>query len=342
MSTSEHRDESTDEEEDDEDSGTLPDVSFQDLECLDVDIGAGVSFRRTLDGDIIPGSMTPFGPGQEAIIDRAIAAAASATDEGGRRRPRVPPERPPRPEQPIYSWDELLGWSEPPPVPRTSIRERRAAEIVTPRELDNEPDRSTWPTNWETHHDYFLWSCRGTVPVITDHLQAVFAFDPPIEETFVAARLCGINAYKQITFLRNWLPGETHSLQRAEARGVVYEADISHPDVRIGSQLLELVQSNHGSPEYVEPVLPCWAPRHWGRAYDSIVALYLGQPPNMFYRDYHWAFDDGLSLEFIRTRMAQIPHLNLTWRDLYNAKAHRALLLSDDTPRGNVHVSNLI
>ncbi|KAL4868822.1 hypothetical protein BDV12DRAFT_93788 [Aspergillus spectabilis] len=340
MSAPEHRDDSTDEEEDDEIGGLL-EVSFQFLECLDVDTGVGVSFRRSQEGDIVPGSLTPFGPGPEAVLDRAIAAAASATDEGGRRRPRVPPERPPRPEQPIFTWDELVGWTEPPPESSSVARERQAAELATPRELDNEPDRETWPANWETHHDYFLWACRGTVPVITDHLQAVFAFDPPIDETFVAARLCGVNAYKQMTFLAQWLPGETHSLQRAEARGVVYEADISHPNVRMGSQLLDMKQSDHGSNEYIEPVVPCWAPRHWGRTYDSILALYLGEPPSRFHHDYNWAFDDGLSIEFIRIRMAQIPHLNLNWPDIHNAKAHRALLLTDDTPGDNAHASHL-
>ncbi|KAL4881445.1 hypothetical protein BJY04DRAFT_58399 [Aspergillus karnatakaensis] len=341
MSAPEDRDTVIDEEEQDDIEGLL-EVSFHFLNCLESDVAdVGVSFRRSQDGDIVPGSMVPFGSSREDVLESAITAAASATDERGRRRRRVPPIRPPRPQQPILTWDEIR-WPGRPVAAFIVAREREASEIATPRELDNEPDRSTWPITWDTHHDYFLWACRGTVTVITDHLQAIFALDPPIEETFVAARLGGVNAFKQMTFLRKWLPGETHSLQRAEARGVVYEADISHPDVRMGSQLLDLEQLNPGNEDYKEPVLPCWCPRNWGRTYDSLIALYLGEHPDKFLREYNWAFENSLNAEFVRIRMAQIPHLNLTWQDLSSAQAHRALLLANDIPGDDAHAMHLI
>ncbi|KAL3463191.1 hypothetical protein BJX64DRAFT_129828 [Aspergillus heterothallicus] len=279
----------------------------------------------------------PYGVDHPEIVDIGFESAAtraavlssltgdrSFVAEGGeRRRPRLPPVRPPRPSAEIPSWDEIFGG-------RHEIleRERRAAEITTPRHLDTEPDQSTWPTKWDTHHDYFLWSCRGNVRVITDHLQAVFAFDPPIEETFVAARLGGVNAYKQLTFLRKYLPGETHSQQLAEARGVLYEADISNPDIRWGTQKLDVQQWNPGDFEYMDPVMPCWAPPNWKRSDDAFAAMYIGDHPSKLQREYGWVFSDTPSLEFIRIRMAQIPHLNLSWGELKAAKLHREVLVN--------------
>ncbi|KAL4921574.1 hypothetical protein BDW62DRAFT_113070 [Aspergillus aurantiobrunneus] len=333
MSSPERGNDSPGEEQESDNEGNM-EVTFHYVDCLDSEEHMGVTLRRNRDGDIIPGTVAPFVGNEQSTIDRAITAASIATGVE-RRRPRISPVRPPRPPRPIRTWDELpfTPWMS--PIEREM--ERYAAEIV-PRELDDEPDRSTWPNGWDTHHDYFLWTCRGTVSVITDHLQAAFRFDPPIEETFVADRLCGINAYKQMTFLLKYLPGETHSLQRAEARCVVYEADISHPEVRMGTQKLDVTQLDPENPQYLEPILPCWAPHHWSRADDAFAAMYLGEHPVVFQREYGWALDDMPSIEFIRIRMAQIPHLNLTWRELQAAKSRRDLLVhtypSDYPDRG--------
>ncbi|KAL2808716.1 hypothetical protein BJX63DRAFT_424392 [Aspergillus granulosus] len=322
MSTPEYHDTSSDESE----TGDFLDVTPQFLCCLQSEVNvAGLAFRRSRTADVIPGVMSPlsisfpFGGDQPELVDMALESATS----GDRRRPQLPPVRPPRPPAEISSWDEIFR-------ERYEIleRERRAAEIISPRHLDIEPNQATWPTNWDTHHDYFLWSCRGNVQIIADHLQAVFAFDPPIEETFVAARLGGVNAYKQLTFLRKYLPGETHSQQLAEARGVLYEADISNPDVRWGTQKLDLKQWNPGDFEYMDPVMPCWAPPNWTRADDAFAAMYIGDHPSVFQREYGWAFPDTPSLEFIRIRMAQIPYLNLSWGNLKAAKRRRDVLIN--------------
>jgi len=295
--------------------GTL-DVTIHQMNCL-LDEVTGFSVRRNGDGDVVPGSMSTFEADQESI-ERAVEAAANATGAHRRRR-RLTPVRPPRSPRPIHTWDELVQM-----LPISHIeRERLAAEIPSARELDNELDPSTSPSAWEPYIEYFLWACRGNVPLITDHLQAIFGFNPPIDETDVAARLGGVNAYKQITFLRKYLPGETHSLQRAEARGVIYEADIAHPDVRMGSQILDLRQLDSGHPEYVQPILPCWAPRSWNRKDDAFAALYLGEHPAVFQREYSWTLSDIPSIEFISIRMAQIPHLNLSWAELEAAKERR-------------------
>ncbi|KAL4956958.1 hypothetical protein BDW69DRAFT_192009 [Aspergillus filifer] len=291
-------------------------------DCLDPDEPYfGLILYRNPDGDILPGSSTHTFFEQDPVLESATAA---------RRRRRIPPERPPRSPQPIQTWEELAqsSWVSP------RERERHAAEIVSRPELDDEPDPSTWPNKWSTYHDYFLWTCRGTVEIITDHLQAVFRFKPPIEETFVAARLGGINAYKQMTFLRKYVPGEVHTLQRAEARAVIYEADISHPDVRWGTHEIDMKQPNYGSPEYVEPILPCWAPSEWSRADDAFAAMYLGKDPVLFRREYGWAFAETPSIEFIGIRMAQIPHLNLTWMELQAAKSRHDFL--QDHPSSNM------
>ncbi|KAL2857788.1 hypothetical protein BJY01DRAFT_242206 [Aspergillus pseudoustus] len=341
MSTPEYHDDSLSDESEIED---VLDITLRFLRCLQSggDV-AGLAFRRLRTADVSPESISalaipfPSGDDQPEVVDIAFESAASratalnphtrpepSVEEGGsRRRPRLPPVRPPRPPAEIRSWDELFGGRH-----ETLERERRAAEIASPHHLDIEPDQTTWPTNWDTHHDYFLWSCRGSVQVITDHLQGIFAFDPPIEETFVAARLGGVNAYKQLTFLRKYLPGETHSQQLAEARGVLYEADISNPDIRWGTQKLEIKQWNPGDFEYRDPVVPCWAPPNWTRADDAFAAMYIGDHPSKFQREYGWVFSDTPSLEFIRIRMAQIPHLNLSWGELKAAKLHREILVN--------------
>ncbi|KAL4821659.1 hypothetical protein BDW67DRAFT_1225 [Aspergillus spinulosporus] len=323
MSVSERHNDLTGEEHESENGESL-EVTFHYADCFDRDEAGymGVTLRRDRGGDIISGSATPFfRANNEMIMQRAISAAVDAT-ENGSRRSRVPPERPPRSPLPILSWDRLVR------LESNIEREREAAEIASPRELDNEPNQSTWPRNWDTHHDYFLWTCRGTVDVITEHLQAIFRFEPAIDETFVAARLCGVNAYRQLTFLQKYLPGEVHSLQRAEARGIIYEADISHPDIRMGSQNLELEQLDAGDPKYIAPVLPCWAPPNWGRADDAFAALYLGEDPIVFQREYGWACTEMPTIEFISIRMAQIPHLNLNWMELQAAKSRHDILVT--------------
>ncbi|KAL2828724.1 hypothetical protein BDW59DRAFT_43173 [Aspergillus cavernicola] len=322
-----------DEDEESENEGTL-EVTFHYLDCFDLDEPVGVERRRNRDGEIVPSPMGPFGLDIELTIDRAIAAAGinvAAADR--RRRPRIPPVRPPRPPRPIYAWDELVGGGNTGSLVAELLErelrlERQAAEIVSPRDIDDEPDPTTWPTNWGIHHDYFLWACRGSVTVITDHIQAVFAFNPPIEERFVSARLGGVNAYKQLTFLSKHLPGETHSMQRAVARGVLYEADISDPDVRDGIKKLDVKQAKSGTLEYIEPILPCWAPHNWNRADDAFAAMYIGDHPNVFLREYGFVFREPPSDEFVRIRMAQIPHLNLSWTELMAAQSRRQLLSS--------------
>lgn len=302
-------------------NGRTLEVTFHTTDDdLDAEGHRGVILRRNSDGDIIPGSAVPFGEHEieQESIERAVSAAAEATGDE-MRRPRLEPIRSPRPTEPIHTWDELAE--------KLFIdAERKAAEMPLPPELDNEPDRATWPSGWERHHDYFLWACRGNVTVITDHLQAVFCFDPPIEETFVAARLSGINAFRQITFLQKYLPSETHTLERAKARGVLYEANISYPDVRMGIQKLETQQPSPGSPEYIEPILPCWAPSDWKRIDDAFAAMFLGEDPAVLIDQYGFVFEEPLSVEFVRIRMSQLPYLNITWEELQDAKKRRKFL----------------
>lgn len=66
---------------------------------------------------------------------------------------------------------------------------------------NNEPPYPNQPANWDEHHEYFLWACRGAVPIITDHLQAIFQFSPPLLRSFVRAKLNN-NAKRQFEFLQ--------------------------------------------------------------------------------------------------------------------------------------------
>ncbi|KAI9036846.1 uncharacterized protein KD926_001234 [Aspergillus affinis] len=220
------------------------------------------------------------------------------------------------------------GRRSPSPTPRER-EERRAEEVaVLPVHLDNEPRRDTWPVGWELHHDYYLWACRGTVVDIAEHLQVVFDFNPPIQESFVADRLNGVNAFRQLTYLQTYFPGETHSMQRALARGIIYEAGIDHVEIRGGFQELEVEQEDPSNYEYREPTCPGFGPPDWDCRDDAYLALYLGLSPSTFLHDYAWLFPYPICPEFIRLRMAQIPYLDLSSSDLQRQVRRRKRFLS--------------
>lgn len=220
-----------------------------------------------------------------------------------------------------------LGGRSPPPTPREREELRAEQVAIPPVHLDNEPNRDTWPTGWELHHDYYLWACRGTVVDIAEHLQVVFNFGPPIQESFVADRLNGINAFRQLTYLQTYFPGETHSMQRALARGVIYEAGIDHAEVRGGFQEMEIEQDDPGNYEYAEPACPSFQPIDWDCTDDAYLALYLSESPSTFIRDYGWLFPQPICPEFIRLRMAQIPYLDLSSADLQRQVQRRERFL---------------
>lgn len=201
------------------------------------------------------------------------------------------------------------------PVARpTSLHQHFARPVL------HEPPYPNQPADWEPHHEYFLWSCRGTVQVITDHLQAVFEFRPPLLASFVKAKLIN-NASRQFDFLQTYLPGEAHSILRAEARIVLCESGLTDPQVLDGSQPIETQQYSPKDWRYPKPIMPDGRPpfEDWVTIHDCHLFMFLGCHPQVFLRQCRHLFHDPPTDHFMTVRMAQLPFLGLTATDLGNA-----------------------
>ena len=185
---------------------------------------------------------------------------------------------------------------------------------------NNEPPYPNQPANWDEHHEYFLWACRGAVPIITDHLQAIFQFSPPLLRSFVRAKLNN-NAKRQFEFLQAYLPGESHSMQRAEARIVLWEAGLNDPEAQEGSQRMDIPQHCPTDSRYTRPRMPRGQPpfTDWVSMHDSYLLLFLGHHPDVFQRQSSWLFDCQPTDHFVSVRMAQLPFLGISADDINNA-----------------------
>lgn len=79
---------------------------------------------------------------------------------------------------------------------------------------------SQQPHNWQTFHQYFMYSCRGDLAAVTSQLQGQFDFVPEITQAWVGRQLNNTRyIWQQTQFLDVYLPGETGTLSRAAARG---------------------------------------------------------------------------------------------------------------------------
>ena len=205
-----------------------------------------------------------------------------------------------------------------PPIP-TPARRPIHRSFGQPARND-EPPYPNQPANWDEHHEYFLWACRGPVPVITDHLQAIFHFSPPLLRSFVRAKLNN-NAKRQFEFLQAYLPGESHSMQRAEARIVLWEAGLSDPEAQEGSQRMDIPQLCPTDSRYTRPRMPRGQPplTNWVPMHDSYLLLFLGHHPNVFLRQSSWLFDRQPTDHFVSVRMAQLPFLGISADDINDA-----------------------
>ncbi|EAW08045.1 uncharacterized protein ACLA_027700 [Aspergillus clavatus NRRL 1] len=240
------------------------------------------------------------------------------------RRPR--PDRPPNPD--LYLEKALLDESQ-----RWLDTQDRLKAVAGRRLLRKQlfqigaaklpPGQ---PANWDTHCNYILWTSRGTVSMITERLQALFGFDPPLQKSFVAERLNGANAGKHAEFLKEFAPGEAHSIQRAEARFAMHKAKRDDPKVRNGSQVIEVEQFNYDDSRYEKPRRLYNAPVDWNRDDDAILFLYLGQDPRKFLQHYGWVFKGALTDPFIRVRMGQVTHLGFTELELARARERYGII----------------
>ncbi|KAI9934158.1 hypothetical protein ASPWEDRAFT_170214 [Aspergillus wentii DTO 134E9] len=176
---------------------------------------------------------------------------------------------------------------------------------------------------WRLHHDYFLWACRGDVEEIASQMQAVYAFSSPLNPSFIAERLSGPRAFQQISFLLAYLPGETRTLQRAIARGILYEANLIDPEITYGRRLRRLRQFNCRDPRYSPPVMPPDAPPLWRRYFDAFLLMFLGVPPHDIIIKHGWLFPAGLSVDFLRVRLSQLAHIGLSNTEVTRAFEHR-------------------
>lgn len=182
---------------------------------------------------------------------------------------------------------------------------------------NNEPPYSNQPANWDEHHEHFLWACRGAVPIITDHLQATFQFSPPLLRSFVRAKL---NNNAKFEFSQAYLPGESHSMQRAEARIVLWETGLNDPEAQEGSQCMDIPQLCPTDSRYTRPRMPRRQPPFtgWAPIHDSHL-LFLGNHPRVFLRQCSWLFDCQPTDHFVSVRMAQLPFVGFSADDINNA-----------------------
>lgn len=179
------------------------------------------------------------------------------------------------------------------------------------------------PEKWSAHHEYFLLTCNGTVQIIAEHLQEVFKFWPPLQESFVRSKLVN-NARRQLAFLQNYLPGETHSMLRAEARIVLSESDVRDPDVINGRQKVDPMvrQFSMPDPNYPRPKIPPGLPPSevWTQRHDNHLFLFLGDEPEDFLAQCRHLFTAPPTSRFVAVRMAQLPFLGLNVTELNNTK----------------------
>src|SRR5271170_1814424 len=78
---------------------------------------------------------------------------------------------------------------------------------------------SQQPHDWQTFHQYFMYSCRGDLAAVTSQLQGQFDFVPEITQAWVGRQLNNtLYIGEQTQFLDVYLPGETGTQDRVAAR----------------------------------------------------------------------------------------------------------------------------
>jgi len=187
----------------------------------------------------------------------------------------------------------------------------------------DEPVYPNQPETWSPHHEYFLLSCCGTVQTITEHMQQIYKFWPPLQESFVRSKLVN-NAGKQLMFLQRYLPGETHSMLRAESRIILRQSDLTDPNVVNGTQNIDplVKQLDSKDPRYAKPRIPpgLASSEDWSTQHDNYLFLFLGDDPQNFLTRCAYLFNSPPTSSFVAVRMAQLPFLGLDVTELNNTK----------------------
>ena len=158
--------------------------------------------------------------------------------------------------------------------------------------LDTNPDR---PHNWQAFHQYFMYSCRGDITAVTGELQATFDFEPEIKREWVGKQLNEIgNIRKQLEYLERWLPGESGTIDRVQAREQLASLDCSVPDIYDGVNTGQIFDIDPTSDAYTEPVRPADLPPTWTPIIDATLLTVL---PNISTMETFWLDNTGILQE---------------------------------------------
>jgi hypothetical protein len=104
------------------------------------------------------------------------------------------------------------------------------------------------PHEWQTFHQYFMYSCRGDLAAVTSQLQGQFDFVPEITQAWVGRQLNNTLCIEEQTgFLDFYLPGETGTLSRAVARRQMARSGFFIQDTVSSSPLQRVVRDGCSS-----------------------------------------------------------------------------------------------
>ena len=140
-----------------------------------------------------------------------------------------------------------------------------------------------------------MYSCRGEVSAVTSRLQEVFQFEPEVSQIWVGRQLNRAeNIRQQIAYLETYLPGETGTLERAEARLRMVQSGVFIQDVYDGKSAGQVFDIDPTSDAYIEPIPPADLPTRWTPLLDAILLTALPDIPDM---EAFWVENAGILQE---------------------------------------------
>jgi hypothetical protein len=187
-------------------------------------------------------------------------------------------------------------------------------------EMDVDPER---PHNWQKWHQFFMYSCRGDVSEVTSQLQEMFRFVPEISQDWVARQLNKAeNIHEQTEYLQVCLPGETGTLDRAEARQQMGLSGFFIQDTYDGKSAGQIFDIDPASDAYTEPIRPADLPVTWTPVLDATLLVVLPDIPLMetfwienmdiFREDWAGGIGSSRRAHAISLRCGQLKYLRLS------------------------------
>lgn len=149
------------------------------------------------------------------------------------------------------------------------------SDVPQPEANDNDTDPER-PPGWQKFHQYFMYSCRGDVSAVTSTLRDGFQFERHVSEAWVGTQLNKLaNIREQIEYLEAYLPGETGTLDRAEARLRMRLSSVFIQDTYDGKSAGQIFDIDTASDAYIEPVRPADLPATWTALLDATLLTAL-------------------------------------------------------------------